>query len=238
MLLKFTTIALIPAIALQGYLVKKNTLRLMEPSGEREGVIGQGKELSLLILGDSAAAGVGVEFQQDALLGNILRKLKDHFKIQYTLHAKTGHTTPQVIKSISNLPQVHYDVVVTSVGVNDVTKFSSPSAWLKQQEQLYQLISKKFSPNLVIAACVPPMQLFPALPNPLGWLLGQYAKQMNQKLRKFAFNKENMLLIEYDVEHYQALNIEMAADGFHPSKAVYDIWATQVVDKIQHRFKM
>lgn len=69
MLLKISTIVLVPALILQGYRVKKNTPRLAEPQGLRKGVIGQGKALSILILGDSAAAGVGVEDQREALLG-------------------------------------------------------------------------------------------------------------------------------------------------------------------------
>jgi len=40
MLLKAATIALIPALVIQGNRVKKKTLRLPEPAGEREGLIG------------------------------------------------------------------------------------------------------------------------------------------------------------------------------------------------------
>lgn len=69
MFLKAATITLIPALIIQGKKVKKNTPRLPEPEGVREGITGQGKKLSILILGDSAAAGVGVKTQEDALLG-------------------------------------------------------------------------------------------------------------------------------------------------------------------------
>ena len=69
MRLKIYTLALILVILFQGYAVKKNTPRLAEPDGERIGQKGVGKSLALLILGDSAAAGVGVNAQDDALLG-------------------------------------------------------------------------------------------------------------------------------------------------------------------------
>lgn len=61
MWLKISTLALIPALVIQGNRVKKNTVQLPEPEGEREGTCGQGQPLSILIVGDSAAAGVGVE---------------------------------------------------------------------------------------------------------------------------------------------------------------------------------
>lgn len=233
MLLKTLTIALIPALIIQGKRVKKNILRLDEPSGDRQGQSGCGKPLSILILGDSAAAGVGVEQQDDALLGQVITALKDQYKITWNLHAKTGHSTSQVIQSLEALNEQHYDVVLTSVGVNDVTKLMPAHIWFKKQERLYAEIFKKFSPQLVIAAGVPPMNLFPALPNPLAWLFGQYAKNMNHQFKKLVDQSQNLDWIEYDIQKYQALNLEMAKDGFHPSKEVYKLWAEQVADKIR-----
>ena len=236
MLLKASTLALIPALIIQGNRVKKNTLRLAEPLGDRQGQTGSGKPLSILILGDSAAAGVGVKHQDDALLGQVVKALQDQYQIAWRLHAKTGHSSAQVIRALSDLPNQHFDVVLTSVGVNDVTKLMSADAWIKQQHILYANIAKKFSPELVIASGVPPMNLFPALPNPLAWLFGQYAKKMNQQLKKMVDQTPNLDWIEYDIQTYQTLNLEMAEDGFHPSQEVYKLWAEQVAEKIRLKF--
>lgn len=236
MILKAATFALIPALIIQGYRVKKNTPRLPEPDGAREGQSGQGKALSILIVGDSAAAGVGVALQDDALLGAVLKELQADYALDWKLHAKSGDGTAQIIHNIHALDARHYDVVLTSVGVNDVTKLMSASTWIKQQHKLYTLIEKKFNPALVIASGVPPMHLFPSLPNPLSWLFGQYAKQMNIKLAQFVYDQPNMQWIEYDMHQYQALNLEMAADGFHPSKEIYQLWAQEAADKIRQQF--
>ncbi|MDT0200079.1 MULTISPECIES: SGNH/GDSL hydrolase family protein [unclassified Acinetobacter] len=236
MLLKAATIALIPALVIQGNRVKKNTLRLPEPEGAREGQTGTGNKLSLLILGDSAAAGVGVEHQDDALLGAILHELKDDFEIDWKLQAKTGDTSSKVIHALDQIEVQHYDVIVTSVGVNDVTKLMPAEVWIQKQEQLYSKIQQKFSPKLIIAAGVPPMNMFPALPNPSAWLFGKYAKHMNLKLEKFVNQQVNMQWIEYDIEKYRAMNLQMAADGFHPSKEVYTLWGQEVAGKIRKTF--
>lgn len=236
MLLKAATIALIPALVIQGNRVKKKTLRLPEPAGEREGLIGQGKPLSILIVGDSAAAGVGVDHQEDALTGAILSQLQQDYQIRWKLQAKTGDTTSNVIRVLEKIPAEHYDVVVTSVGVNDVTKLIPADVWIKKQQKLYQAIESRFSPELIIAAGVPPMNMFPALPNPLAWLFGRYAKAMNSELEKFVSKKANMQWIEYDIKQYQALNLEMAQDGFHPSKEVYTLWGQEVATKIRQKF--
>ncbi|MDN5443640.1 MAG: SGNH/GDSL hydrolase family protein, partial [Acinetobacter sp.] len=192
--------------------------------------------LSLLILGDSAAAGVGVNVQDDALLGSILKELSSEFSIQFYLHATTGFTTDQVIQSIQTLETQHFDVIITSVGVNDITKFTSPQAWIAKQKQLYDILKHKFSPQLTIASGVPPMDQFPALPNPLAWLFGQYAKAMNLELGQFVAQQKQMEWIEYDLKKFLALNLAMAKDGFHPSKEIYQYWGKQVAEKIRQFF--
>ncbi|GJC32594.1 lipase [Acinetobacter sp. KAM398] len=236
MWLRAATLALFPALLIQGNRVKKNTIRLPEAEGEREGITGQGQTLSLLILGDSAAAGVGVAHQNDALLGAVVSALQHQYQVHWRLEAQSGETTSQVIKKTKKLVNQKYDVVVTSVGVNDVTRLMSARTWIKQQQQFYQLIQAKFQPELIIATGVPPMHLFPALPNPLSWLFGQYAKQMNLQLKKMIAQQKDMQWIEYDIQKYQSMNLEMAKDGFHPSKEIYQIWGKEVAVRILERF--
>ena len=69
---KLAAIGLAPVIIAQGLYVRRVTPRLPEPEGERSGVNGAGPPLSLLILGDSAAAGVGVATQDQALSGQLV----------------------------------------------------------------------------------------------------------------------------------------------------------------------
>ena len=57
-----------------------------------------------------------------------------------------------------------------------MTKLISAKTWIKQQKQLFTQIQNHFQPKLIIVSGVPPMQHFPALPNPLAWLFGQYAE--------------------------------------------------------------
>lgn len=236
MWLRAATLALIPALVIQGSRVKKNTIRLPEAEGEREGITGQGQTLSLLILGDSAAAGVGVAHQNDALLGAVVSALQHQYQVHWRLEAQSGDTTSQLIQKIKKMVNQKYDVVVTSVGVNDVTRLMSARTWIKQQQQFYQLIQAKFHPELIIATGVPPMHLFPALPNPLSWLFGQYAKKMNLQLEKMIVQQEDMQWIEYDIQKYQSMDLEMAKDGFHPSKEIYQIWGKEIAERILERF--
>lgn len=237
MFLKVSTLLLIPSLVIQGYRVKKYTPRLEEAGGQRQGKMGKGKALSVLILGDSAAAGVGVERQQDALLGALLKQLEHDFEVYYQLEAKTGDTTLQVLERIKQLNNQSFDVVITSVGVNDVTKLISPKKWIRQQQQFYSEIESRFSPKKIVVTGVPPMNLFPALPNPLGWLLGQYSSAMNKQLSQFVNTKPDYQLIRFDLAHFKALNLQMAEDGFHPSKDIYQLWAKEISQVIFNKFQ-
>lgn len=236
MCLKITTLILLPIIAIQGIKVRKKMPRLPEARGERDGVIGSGKPLSLLILGDSAAAGVGVETQQDALSGAIITELGNEFTLTWKLQAQTGNTTQQVIQAAKQISDQQYDIVITSIGVNDVTKFTSARSWLKQQKQLFADIQNRFKPKLIIVSGVPPMQHFPALPNPLAWLFGKYAAQMNQVLQQWLMPQDKFKFIQYDIKEFQALNLPMASDGFHPSKEIYAIWGQQIALLVRETF--
>ncbi|RKG40820.1 SGNH/GDSL hydrolase family protein [Acinetobacter rongchengensis] len=237
MFLKLSTLLLIPALVIQGYRVKKYTPRLEEASGQRQGTIGKGTALSILILGDSAAAGVGVQDQTNALLGSLLNELKHDFEIHYQLEAKTGDTTLQVLERTKQLNHQSFDVVITSVGVNDVTKLISPEKWILQQQQFYAEIESRFSPKQVVVTGVPPMHLFPALPNPLGWLLGQYSSAMNKQLHQFVKTQPHYQLIRFDLAHFKALNLQMAEDGFHPSQEIYQLWAKEISQSILNKFQ-
>ncbi|MBC9228428.1 SGNH/GDSL hydrolase family protein [bacterium SPL81] len=236
MWLKLSTFALLPVLVIQGVKVRKNTPRLLEASGDRDGLAGQGDPLSLLILGDSAAAGVGVETQQNALSGAIISQLENEYALQWKLHAKTGDTTKQVYRAVQQLEYKKYDVVITSTGVNDVIKLTSAKSWIKQQKQLFTQIQKQFQPKLIIVSGVPPMQHFPALPNPLAWLFGKYAEQMNQTLQQWLAPQSQFRFIQYDIESFQAMDLPMASDGFHPSKEIYAIWGQQVATLIRQTF--
>ena len=235
MWLKLSTFGLLPVLLIQGTKVRRNTPRLPEASGDREGRTGQGKPLSLLILGDSAA-GVGVETQQDALSGAIITELQGEFMLQWKLHAKTGDATKQVLQAIHDIEPQSYDVVVTSIGVNDVTKLTSARSWIKQQKQLFTQIQNSFQPKLIIVSGVPPMQHFPALPQPLAWLFGKYAERMNDILQQWLATQTQFRFIQYDIASFQAMNVPMASDGFHPSKEIYAIWGQQVAALVRQTF--
>ena len=74
-------------------------------------------------------------------------------------------------------------ISLISVGVNDVTHFTSLRRWQQQCQQIQALLARKFQCNLVIFSELPPIHLFPAIVQPLRWVLGHRAKLFNQALQ-------------------------------------------------------
>ncbi|QOL25850.1 SGNH/GDSL hydrolase family protein [Thalassotalea sp. LPB0316] len=235
------TLVLLPVFLVQGKYVRKNTPKLAEASGPRiisnaPGNTSSTDKLTVLVLGDSAAAGVGVSNQSDALLGQLSTTLCQSLgdkDISLTLMASTGTTTQMALSRIQALAAENFDVVVISLGVNDVTKGISRDKFSSLQHQLMNLLINKFSASVIIATQIPPMHQFPALPNPLRWYLGNRAKQLNKDLTQIcqAYKQTHTLTIE--LPNDPSL---MASDGFHPGQPVYQQWAIlaseHIVEKI------
>ena len=218
-----------PLLLVQAAYVRSRALALPEPPGGRAGVVGQGAPLRVLILGDSSAAGVGVEAQDDALLGQITHRLAGHATVTFELVAQTGAKTGDVLAWLDELPSQDYDVVITALGVNDVTKLVPLRRWLQQQETLMGRLVNDFGARCVIVSGVPNLSEFPVLPNPLRWLLGRRAVWLDHYLAPLVDRQPHCIHVPADMT-LTASN--MARDGFHPGPIVYAAWAEMVVAAI------
>lgn len=226
-----------PILWLQGQQVRKRTLILPEPTGARNGQVGSGEFMRLLILGDSSAAGVGVNIQQHALLGQTLQTLQADFQISYQLQAKTGAKTGDALMGLQYAIDKQwtddrvFDVVVTALGVNDVTGQISVKKWRQQQQLLIKTIHNKLKPKLVIISGLPPMHLFPALPTPLRQYLGSWATLFNNELQTLSgkFPQTSFLAVRNLPQP-----LDVANDGFHPGPKTYQKWAQAVADLIKN----
>ena len=207
---------------------------LPEPPGPREGVNGEGAPLRLLILGDSAAAGVGAATQTDALSGQLVAAISPHFKVTWRLHARTGATTSAILRDLSIATAETCDVVVTSLGVNDLTAGRPRDVWLRHQTELITLLRSKFSTRLILLSGMPPMHHFPALPQPLRWYMGEGARRYNRGLRGLTADFDDCRVVSIDASREAELLAadSIAADGFHPGPAFYTIWAESIAAQI------
>ena len=115
-----------PLLLWQGKRLRKLAVRLPEAAGDRVGNIAasnaaQQPVLRVLICGDSAAAGVGIASQQQALAGYLTRALAVANTVEWQLVAQSGLCCNGLIKLLQSLPEQNFDQIYVSIGVNNVT---------------------------------------------------------------------------------------------------------------------
>jgi lysophospholipase L1-like esterase len=188
--------------------------------------------LRLLVVGDSAAAGVGAATQDEALSGQLAVALAPTFRLHWKLLAFTGATTADMLDRLRREAAERFDVVVTSLGVNDVTGSRSLATWRRQQEQLVELLAARFGARLILLSGLPPMHRFPALPQPLRWYLGSRARDFDRVLAEVAARQPGCEFLALGHEMMDAS--AMSGDGFHPGPPIYALWARAAARRIDN----
>ena len=221
-----------PLLLVQGKRVRRETPVLPEPAGPREGAAGEGPVLRLLVLGDSAGAGVGAASQDEALTGRIVAGLRGRFRVEFRLVARTGASTASTLRHLERIDAFPVDAAVTSLGVNDVTGDVGVAKFLALQRRLHDLLRAKFGARLILASGLPPMERFPALPQPLRWYLGARARELDRALERALPAGQGAEYLKFEGDLDEA---HMAADGFHPGPAVYEAWGAAAAATIADR---
>ena len=229
---EMTRFPLGPVLAMQGLYVRRVTPRLPEAAGPRAGTRGSGSELRLLLLGDSAAAGVGATSQDEALCGCLTGELADSFRVSWTLVARSGATTAGTTRHLLRSPAERFDIAVMSLGGNDVMGQRPLARWLEDVDALAALLRTRFGVRHLLFSGMPPMHAFPALPQPLRWYLGARARRFDAALAAWVSGRsecEHIPLTLADRQH-------LAADGMHPGPLAYREWSLVLARHIRARW--
>ncbi|MGE8066454.1 SGNH/GDSL hydrolase family protein [Pseudomonas sp. NPDC089569] len=222
-----------PVLLMQGAYTRRVTPKLPEAEGEREGMAGDGEVMRLLILGDSAAAGVGAATQGEALSGQLVSRLGKHYRVCWRLWARSGLDSQALLHMLGQHAAQTFDVALLCIGVNDVTGTLSCDQWIARQRELMDLLPDKFGVKLIVVSPLPPMHLFPALPQPLRWYLGNRASRFNAHLTELTSRQDHCTMLTTRLAPVAGA---MARDGFHPGPAIYSVWADDAAQVIARHF--
>ena len=229
-----------PVLLVQGKRLFTTIPTLPEPPGERVGTRGIGSPVRVLIVGDSSGAGVGVETQDEALLGQTVSYLAASREVTFRLEARHGSTLPRTLRHLRTLPPEAFDVAVTAIGVNDITAGREIGPWMKSYRALVAELRERFGVQHVVASGLPPVGEFPAIPNPLRWYLGRTARRYDAALKAWAETQSDVTYIDFETAPGDPLHgvpmVEiMSHDGFHPGPPIYAEWGRRVAAKILER---
>ncbi len=217
-----------PLLWLQGRYARWRTPRLSPPAEPLHGLIGEGAEpFSLVVLGESPAAGIGVTTREESLPAQLALQLaqRQGRAVRWRSVAVNGATLGDVIQQ--QLPQIHglpIDLIVVVIGVNDTTGLTSRMRWRRHIRELVTGI-RDITPAPILFASLPPMESFTAMPQPLRTVMGIRARLLDHDLRETIKPHEGVICA-------QALPPltaqQLAADGYHPSPQACQDWAMQL----------
>lgn len=230
---------LAPVLRLQAKRLRKVALEMPEPEGLRSGLIDHptstSAPLSILIVGDSCAAGVGAPTQQQALASRIARILATRLgrHVQWHLIAQTGLTSHGLRDLLRESPLPHADVAIVIIGVNDISNDCPLPLALRRREEIVRLLVARSRVCRVVFPALPEVERFPLLPQPLAWYGGFTARQNNALQLRWATHPRRSHLISHLPMHGLMHPSLMAADGFHPSPPLYEKTAQRIAEHIE-----
>ena len=222
------SLVLLPLLAWQGRQARRDTPRLPEASGANKGQWGDGEPgQRLLVIGESTAAGVGVDVHDQGLASQLARALYDSNGQTCGWHTmgRNGVRLTDLIDGlpVDSLPQA--DCVLLSMGVNDTTGFTGLAHYRRQLLALRQRLQAHYPSPLVLLS-VPPMHRFTALPQPLRLMMGWRARQIDQVKRDLSLRLPDAFrYIGYPPMSDASL---LASDGYHPGPGGYRAMAAAI----------
>jgi lysophospholipase L1-like esterase len=224
-------LALGPVLLRQARVVRRTAVRLPEAAGPRDGVAGEGEpRLRVLVLGDSSAAGVGVQQQSQALALPLANELAARLggAVAWQLLAQTGISTAGARELLARSRVAPADVVITALGVNDVSSQVSAGAFVTHTAHLWRELRQRTGARWGVLSGLPPMQLLTAVPQPLRWYLGRCSSALDAAVDAWAEREQ----LGFCQLRWTADPAFLAADGFHPGPALYPQWAQRLADLV------
>ena len=214
---------LLPIALAQGLWVRQTVPRL-PPAAGRRGTFGTGAgdPLRVVGVGDSIIAGVGVAHQDRALLGHFARRLHERTgrPVRWRACGVNGADSTMIRERIAPVAPAA-DVYIVSAGVNDAVRGVGTTTFAANMAAVAEILRHKSPQAVLIFAGIPPLDRFPALPWPLGAVLGARAARLQEAARAVAPGTH---AICFDFPANLPAG-GFARDGFHPAEAACDAWA-------------
>ena len=224
-----------PVLLIQARRLRQTALRLPEAAGPRCGSEGLQDALQpalrILVVGDSSAAGVGVDDQAQALAQPVAKLLaiKLGRPITWQLVAKSGVNTEESLALLRQSELGSADFLVIALGTNDVTSQRAPRQFLQDYRRLVEEVRRRTGIVGLVATGLPPLRILPAAQHPLRWYLGRYAARLDRMLQRWISQDAAARYVSLD---WAAKPLEMARDRFHPGARQYRRWAELVSEQI------
>ncbi len=220
----------LPIYIWQGLGVRRSSMRLPPP--EQKPLVelkGKGKLINVLFVGDSSAAGVGVETFEEGVSGrlpHLLNEMTGRPILQRTCgnnSASSGSIRDYVVP---HLEQRTYNYIVLSIGTNDAKNFHRGKRFCKEFGTLIYALHAKFPDAKIIWQGLIDVEGIPILPTPLNKILGIRSRIIRKNGQQLCYERDVLA----PQTAWQPVPENFSRDGFHASSRGYQVWADELAE--------
>jgi lysophospholipase L1-like esterase len=219
-----------PVYVWQGVGVRLRTERMVPAQGPvLHAIPGKQPAISLLVLGDSSAASVGIGKTEDGLAAQLSQLIAEQTgrAVRWRAAGFSSATANQirdyVIPNLAAEPWTH---IVISIGTNDTKNFHSVPRFKKDFGGLLYALRAKWPEARVVWSPVVDLKRVPALPRALGSILEVRAGAVNRMGERLCNERGAIAAGRLPILDPQA---GFSSDGFHASEAGYRAWAEHML---------
>ncbi len=228
---RVVALALAPALVVQGRRLRRDTPRLPDAALPWHGTVaGTSPPLGLLVLGDSTAAGVGADTQDQALPGHLGRELaaRTGRAVEWRAVGENGADAREVIERyLDEATASSFDVVFLSVGANDALGIRSRRAFERDIRRLLTRLRAASPEAVMLVSSLPAFFRFELLPQPLKWNLYLHSSSLEAGARRVVAEIPGAHMSPPPPPYTDGF---FASDLFHPSSQGYRDWARFAID--------
>ncbi|HVV31425.1 MAG TPA: SGNH/GDSL hydrolase family protein [Mycobacteriales bacterium] len=186
--------------------------------------------ITLALLGDSSAEGVGVHHFDETLGGHLGRALAEHRRyVRLLLVAVNGATAAALADQIVQLRPHTPDLAVISIGANDVRARTAPR--IAAADLGAAVAQLRVLGAHVVVGTTPDLGIVTALAQPLRALAGLASRRL-ERAQSEAVSRAGGIAVPVGKllsPLFVADPLHFAPDGFHPSEAGYRLIASYLL---------
>jgi lysophospholipase L1-like esterase len=221
--------ALFPLVWAQGWIAERRTPLLPPARPPYHGrVSGVGIPIRVLGIGESTVSGIGLSRGDETVTAATARGLArvTGRPAIWHAHGLSGATAREGLRRIvPHIPPEPADLVVVAFCVNDVISYRSPSGFSDDLAAVVTATRNRVGDAAVVIGGIAPMECFPALPWPLGTILGWRAAALQAAADGLAQRLPRLVVERFSEPLSRDL---FASDGFHPNPHAHALWGEKI----------
>jgi lysophospholipase L1-like esterase len=181
--------------------------------------------MSLVVLGESTAVGVGAATQDESLAFCLARSLARSRgrAVDVRVVGRTGASIGRVRRELASQIDAPVDAIVVIVGVNDTLELTRGARWTAEVRALIAELRPR-ARDLSFSG-VPPLGRIASLPRPMRSALGARAAYLDALLARQCAREVGVRHVPLHLPERAEL---ISRDGFHPSPLGYEAWGDEL----------